>query len=84
MDNGSVLNLLKDWGSAGMVIVVVLIFLKDSRTLRDSYAKMQQSFNELIGNHLTHSSDTLKETAQIMADALDRLNENCERRTKPK
>ena len=78
------ISLIKDWGSAGMVIVVVLIFLADSRKVRDTYAAMQVSFNTIIANHLTHSADVYKEVAEILAGALDRLNENCGRHTKPK
>jgi len=73
-------SLLKDWGSAGMVIFVVILFLRDTKAVRES-------FNTIMANHLEHAADkhkegadVMKEAAGLMAAALDRLNQNCQRR----
>lgn len=72
--------LVKELGSTGSVIAVVIYFMKYIRE-RDKDARSQQeSINTLLGNHLQHTSESNEKAAHIMASALERLSADCDRR----
>jgi len=74
------MSLVKDWGTAGAVIVVVFSFLNYLRRQEERndcrFKEQQQAFYTLVGNHLEHSATDRKEAAIIQANALKESSVN--------
>lgn len=58
-----VINLIKEWGSGGMMVVVTLIFLQYLR-------ETQRRWEDIVVSHLDNVSRLQSESSKTLADAL--------------